>query len=172
MGRVPRWVTLALASAVASAGCRGVQPPVPVMGDLPLLAGRWDGEYGGPESGRSGSIVFTLAAGADTAFGDVLMVPRAWEVPPGATRPGDPDAPGQRVGPAPQALKISFVRAADQMVEGRLEPYRDPDCGCLLITTFTGRLVEPDRFEGTYVSYHTEMAKETRGWWRARRRAP
>lgn len=152
-------------------GCQGVQPPVPVAGDLMLLAGQWEGEYGGRESGRHGSIVFTLAAGADTAYGDVLMIPRAWEVPP-ESRPGDPDAPLRPPGQAPQPLKIAFVRAANSTIEGQLAPYRDPECGCQLVTTFTGRLVTPDHFEGTFVSLHFEMGKETRGWWRATRRAP
>jgi len=163
------WRVATALMLAAGAGCQGVQPPVPVAGDLMLLAGRWDGEYGGQESGRHGSIVFTLAAAADTAFGDVLMVPREWEVPPG-TRPGDPDAPAGRQGPASQAIAIAFVRAADRMVEGRLAAYRDPDCGCLLTTTFRGRLTSPDLFEGTFVSWHQEMRKETKGWWRARRR--
>lgn len=149
--------------------CQSVQPPVPVAGDLMLLAGQWDGEYGGRESGRHGSIVFTLAAGADTAFGDVLMVPREWEVPPGI-RPGDPEHTGRPRGQVPQAIAIAFVRSTDRMVEGRLAPYRDPECGCLLNTTFRGRLVAPDLFEGTFVSWHQEMRKETQGWWRARRR--
>ncbi len=157
------------ATLVLVAACQGVQPPVPVAGDLMLLAGQWDGEYGGRESGRHGSIVFTLAAGADTAFGDVLMVPRELEVPPGA-RAGDPGVPARVAGQVPQAIAISFVRADNQMVEGRLAAYRDPDCGCLLTTTFRGRLVAPDLFEGTFVSWHQEMRKETQGWWRARRR--
>lgn len=157
-----------ITAVLVLAGCHGVQPPVPVAGNLALLAGQWDGDYGGQESGRTGSIAFTLAAGADTAHGDILMVPRSWEVPP-TSRPGDPDA---RTTPAPQPIAIAFVRAADGFVDGRLAPYRDPECGCLLTTTFRGRLVAPDRFEGTFVSWHAEMRQETHGWWRARRRAP
>lgn len=147
------------------AACRPPELPVPVSGDVLMLAGRWEGEYGSRESGRAGSIVFTLAAGADTAHGDVLMVPREWEVPPGgvAMRSG---------GPAPQAIPIRFVRAADRRVEGQLAAYRDPDCGCLLTTIFQGRLTGPDRIEGTFVSLHGDSGKEVRGWWRATRRRP
>ncbi|MCL4866957.1 MAG: hypothetical protein KJZ47_13765 [Gemmatimonadales bacterium] len=170
-----QWTTRGVAWMVAgiltAAGCQGVQPPVPVAGDLMLLAGQWDGEYGGRESGRHGSIMFTLAAGADTAYGDVLMIPREWENPPGS-RTGDPNAPGQPLGQAPQPLKIAFVWAEGGRVEGRLAPYRDPECGCLLTTTFTGRLESANQFEGTFVSLHAEMGKETRGWWRATRRTP
>jgi len=159
-------VSLAVA---ALAACQGVQPPVPVSGDVMMLAGQWQGEYGSRESGRSGSIVFTLAAGADTAHGDVVMVPREWEVPPGQ-RPGDPEASARRLGQSPQAIAIAFVRAADRTVEGRLAPYRDPECGCLLTTIFRGRLVDANTIEGTFVSLHREMGTETRGWWRATRR--
>jgi hypothetical protein len=158
-----------MVGTLAGGGCQGVQPPVPVAGNLELLAGQWDGEYGGRESGRSGSIMFTLAAGADTAYGDVLMIPGEWEVPPGGRSP-DPNAPGQPMGKAPQPLRIAFVRAENQWVEGRLSPYRDPDCGCLLTTVFTGRLVAPNQVEGTFVSVHAEMGTTTRGWWRATRR--
>ena len=42
--------------------------------DLANLAGEWVGEYSGSQSGRSGSIIFRLAAGRDTAYGDVLMI--------------------------------------------------------------------------------------------------
>lgn len=152
------------------AGCQGPAPPVPVLGQIGLLTGRWEGEYGSRESGRSGSILFTLEAGTDTAHGDVVMVPKAAELPP-APRPGDPDAPGWRREEPAQALPIAFVRAAGGAVEGRLVEYRDPECGCLITTLFVGRLVTPDRIEGTFVSLHREMGREVRGWWRAERRS-
>lgn len=171
MRTTQRMVAILAAVVFGTAGCQGVQPPVPVAGDLLLLAGQWDGEYGGRESGRHGSIIFTLAAGADTAYGDVLMIPREWELPPGG-KAGAPDAPGRPVGQAPEAIKIAFVRAANRTVAGQLAGYRDPECGCRLVTSFSGRLVGPDRFEGTFVSVHLEMGTETTGWWRAVRRTP
>jgi hypothetical protein len=159
--------TILVASILGA--CQAAQPPVPVSGEVMMLAGRWEGEYGSRESGRSGSILFTLAAGADTAHGDVIMVPNEWGLPP-SPRTGDPDAPARRLGPAPQALAIAFVRAADRMIEGRLAPYRDPECGCLLTTMFRGRLTGPDTIEGTFVSLHGTSGPETKGWWRATRR--
>lgn len=155
---------LALLSA-----CQGPQPPVPVIGDIETLAGRWEGEYGSRESGRTGSILFTLEAGADTAHGDVLMVPREWDLPP-QPRPGDPDAMDFRRDRPPQALPIAFVRAVDGIVEGRLEPYRDPECNCLLTTIFSGKLVNPTTFEGTFISIHGSGDRTVRGWWRVTRR--
>lgn len=164
------WMTgVGLGLAVLTA-CQGPQPPVPVMGDIETLAGRWEGEYGSRESGRSGSILFTLLAGADTAHGDVLMVPREWELPP-QPRAGDPDAMDFRRDRAPQVLPIAFVRCVNGMVEGRLEPYHDPDCGCMLTTTFTGKLVNPSTFEGTFTSIHGSGGRTVRGWWRVTKRA-
>lgn len=154
---------------VTLAACQGPQPPVPVLGDVALLTGRWEGEYGSRESGRTGSILFTLEAGSDTARGDVLMVPREWELPP-QPRPGDPEAMSGRYDRPAQSLPIAFVHAMDGTVEGRLAPYRDPDCGCMLTTVFTGRLVDPNTFEGRFVSIHRETGHEARGWWRVRRR--
>src|SRR5262245_11848817 len=60
-------------------GCAGTAPRIPVEGsaqDLAALAGDWRGEYQGAAGGRSGLLEFHLAAGADTATGDVLMFPR------------------------------------------------------------------------------------------------
>lgn len=164
-----RTIQLTLTLAIALVACQGAQPPVPVLGDVAALSGRWDGEYGSRESGRSGSILFVLEAGADTAHGDVLMVPEEAELPP-APRPGDPDAMDWRRDRLAEPLPIAFVHAAQGMVEGRLAPYRDPACGCLLTTLFVGRLVSPGRIEGTFVSIHGEGGREVRGWWRAARR--
>jgi len=169
--RAATWMSRGLLLA-AIAGCHGPQLPVPVSGDVAMLAGRWEGEYGSRESGRTGSIVFTLAAGADTAHGDVLMVPRAWEIPPGARLGGDPDVAVQPAGPGPQAIPIRFVRAEGRSVEGQLAAYRDPDCGCLLTTLFRGRFITPDRIEGSFVSLHSESRQEVRGGWRVVRRRP
>src|SRR3989442_9334411 len=54
-------------------------PPVPLAGtarDVAALAGRWEGSYSSAATGRSGSISFTLSATGDSAFGDVIMIPR------------------------------------------------------------------------------------------------
>jgi hypothetical protein len=165
-----RWSAGIAVGIAALAACQGPQPPVPVTGDVAALAGRWEGEYGSRETGRAGSILFTLEPGTDTAHGDVLMVPRELDLPP-SPRPGDPEARDRRPDPLPQALPISFIRASDGLVEGRLAPYRDPDCGCLLTTSFSGRLIDGNTFEGTFTSKHGETGRVVRGWWRVTRRA-
>lgn len=159
---------LALLLAAALAGCAPALSRVPFFGGgAAALAGEWEGEYAGTESGRSGSIVFRLSAAADSAWGDVVMVPRTPAVPVRpAARPDDVAVVGER---APQPLAIRFVRVDDERVQGALEPYRDPDCGCALTTTFTGR-ARGDVIEGTFVSRGHAETPEQHGKWRVVRR--
>src|SRR5262249_23757625 len=107
--------------ALMVAGCSGAPSPVPVVGTpagLGKRAGEWSGEYQG--TGRSGSIVFKLAAGADNAAGDVVMITnqrREQRLPS-----QDPSA-GLPIARTPEVLAIEFVRAAGGGVSGRLHPY-------------------------------------------------
>ena len=161
-------VCVLLAIAAIVAGCASVPAPVPVVGDaadLGRLAGEWGGDYQGETSGRSGSIVFKLAAGADTAYGDVVMIPRERL----ASRPPtqDPSA-GLAIPLTPQVVSIAFVRAADGMLTGRLAPYRDPDCDCVLITRFQGRL-QGDAIEGSFSSTPESGGAVQTGTWKVRR---
>lgn len=137
--------------ALVAVGCSGAPSPVPVTGvpaDLGLLAGEWSGEYQGETTGRSGSIAFHLTAGADTAFGDVVMIPRVRREERLPVQ--DPSA-GLPISRAPQVLSIAFVRAAGGGVTGQLVPYRDPDCDCIVVTRFEGN-IRGDTIEGTFTS--------------------
>lgn len=159
-----------VAAVVAAAACAANPSPVPIAGtarDLDALAGAWEGEYVSGETGRSGNITFTLRAGADSAFGDVVMIPRP--VPP---IPADGRVPPGGVIDAPHVLSIAFVRAGTGVVSGRLTPYQSPDCGCTLTTVFRGT-VSGDRIEGTFTMIHSDhMAPQQTGtWWVARRSA-
>jgi hypothetical protein len=148
--------------------CGGAQTPVPVVGastDISQLSGEWYGEYSSVESGRSGSIVFKLVAGTDTATGDVFMTPQ-WLM-----RQGNAQAQ-----PTPQptttpALTIRFVRVTGGQVSGALAAYTDPNCGCTLHTTFVGRL-QSDTLEGTYSSLHEQTRETQKGRWRVVRKQP
>ena len=149
-------------------GCALNPAPVPVEGpkeDVRALVGEWVGEYRSIETGRSGSIMFTLAAGSDTAFGDVVMVPKEpgmiqHDAMPGAARQ------------AQQVLTIRFVRVVDGTVVGTIDPYPSPDCGCQLLTTFRGQLVG-NRIEGTFTIHHSghEMVAQKGSWWASRKPA-
>jgi len=125
--------------------------PVPVVAEadeLAQLTGEWRGYYDSPTVERHGSIVFALEAGRDTAFGDVTMVPSGWEQSLG---PLDDPADIARDAPRPETLRILFVQVEDGVVHGTMEPYKDPDCGCAVYTTFEG-MVGQDIIEGTFTS--------------------
>ncbi|HEX9611740.1 MAG TPA: hypothetical protein VF978_07605 [Gemmatimonadales bacterium] len=164
--RVPTIATAVTATAVLAA-CSGRQAPVPLVGtagDVQALVGEWAGEYSSNETGRSGSISFTLAAQGDTAHGDVVMIPSGWNRPLQPYR--DEARPMDR--PLPEVLTISFVRVSGDEVSGELAPYRDPECGCALHTRFVGQL-RGDVIEGTYLTRHGELPQDLRGRWSAKR---
>ena len=144
------------------AGCAGPGAPIPVKGDTQALAGRWAGEYSSNETGRSGSILFVLEAGADSASGDVLMIPN-WPGPNYISQYLPPDEPA----PPPEPLRIQLVRVFGHQVAGQLTPYKDPECGCTVTTIFSGRLVG-DKLEGVFHTYHPD-GRTTVGEWRAMR---
>lgn len=143
--------SLAVATlAIVLAACAVNQPPVPVVGssaDVASLAGEWVGDYSSTESGRSGSISFTLRAAGDSAFGDVVMIPAGWGRPLAPWR-GESAAP-QR--PQAEVLTINFVRVEQGHVNGTLAPYADPQTGERLVSTFTGEL-RGNTITGTYTT--------------------
>lgn len=149
-GRTLAAVLLATSGIV---GCSRARPdPVSLTGDqveMQKLAGSWSGEYSGVESGRSGSIVFVLKADEQRAYGDVVMTAK-----PIVVQTRDPSIPVSATAgaQAAQTLTINFVRVADGGVSGRLAPYLDPSLGVTVETTFIGRLVAPDRLEGTFTT--------------------
>ena len=155
-----------LTLAAVTAACAGNAPPVTVFGspgDVLALAGQWEGEYRSTETGRSGSIWFKLEAGRDTAYGDVLMVPKETGI--AQTEPR-----AQRdLQSIPQILSIRFVRATGRIISGTLDPYPSPDCECLLYTVFRGEL-NGDRIEGEFLIRHSdqEMAPQAGKFWAKR----
>lgn len=162
--------TLRAATVLAGflSACGGSQTPVPVVGrdaDISRLAGQWLGDYSSVETGRSGSIVFTLQAGSDTAAGDVVMTPRF-----AAAGPGGQTTPQPTVTQAGQAIDIKFVRVSGGQVSGALAPYTDPTCNCPLHTTFVGRLAG-DTLSGTYSSRHENANDVQQGRWRVVRKS-
>ena len=167
-------VALMFAGGLAAGACITSQTPVPMSGtpsDLAQLAGEWTGQYSSQETGRSGSIVFHLIAGTDSAHGDVLMSPTGMQVHAQMPQAGAPPQPGAASPPTAQAIAISFARIAGGRVSGRLAPYIDPDCQCPLMTVFEGRL-SGDVLEGTYTSRRQTGGAEQHGQWRVTRRTP
>jgi hypothetical protein len=134
--------------------------------DVNALIGQWDGSYDSNDGSRTGSIDFHLKAGADTATGDVLMVPRDWGRPLEAY---DRQAGTAADIPPARNLTIRFVRVKGDTVSGRLDPYRDPVCGCRLLTVFRG-VLKGDRLQGTYETLHEESGTTSQGTWKAERK--
>jgi hypothetical protein len=157
------------AAILVVAACAANQAPVPVVGhsdDLASLAGEWSGEYSSSESGRSGSITFTLRSATDSAFGEVVMIPVGWGRPLAPWRGETAPSAVQR--PMSEVLTINFVRVEAGRVNGTLAPYADPQTGARLLTTFAGQL-SGNTITGTYV---TRMASgETQaGRWTVQRK--
>ena len=152
-------------------GCGVTHPPVAVLGATADLVGVWEGTYESRDTGRWGDLYLAVSAEGDSAVGEVVMVPRGedvavqWEE--GAWR--------WRGVRRDEVLTIRFVRAGGGLlgdpveVTGELDPYRDPDCGCVLRTTFRGE-VEGDVVTGTFATEAEDPFHDAEGTWSARRR--
>jgi hypothetical protein len=159
--RIVLWAAIMIAGGACAAR---PGPPIPVHGDVAVLEGQWVGEYSSTESGRHGSIVFTLRAGQDPAYGDVIMITAALYADSGDA--GATPARLRRY--QPEMLAIRFVQVSGNQVMGDLAVYRDPECGCYLSTTFSGKR-SGEVIEGTFLSYHSSDQHTVGGRWRATR---
>ena len=115
----------------------------------------------------SGSISFTLTATGDSAFGDVVMIPRGLGRPLQAWN--NAAAPAEATPPRPAVLTINFVRVAEGRVTGTLAPYADPETGVQLFTAFDG-LLRGDVIEGTYTTRAGRGVDSQTGEWKVTRR--
>jgi hypothetical protein len=157
------FLTLAAALTAACAS----SPPVIRLdarpADVAHLTGEWHGEYSGGATGRNGSILFVLRPGSDSAFGEVLMVPAGYSEPRTAH-----EAREQMRRPIPRLLAVAFVHVEGGEFSGRMEPYRDPVCGCPLTTVFSGRLTTAEEIRGTFTTTAPMHDTQT-GVWQVRR---
>src|SRR5256885_15958600 len=161
--------TLPTLLVLALTACGASRAPVPLVGasaDVSALTGEWAGDYSSAESGRSGSISFTLRSAGDSAFGDVVMIPSAWGRPLMPWR--QENAAGTNQAPQSTVLTIRFVRVQQGHVSGTLDPYADPQTGARLLTTFSGEL-KGSAIEGTYTTRLPSGSKQT-GRWSVQRR--
>ena len=127
--------------------CGGSQKEVAVQGsdmDLARIAGDWQGDYKGNESGRTGPVSFSLSVGSHTAEGQVVMN--------NAT-----------------PLKIEFVKVTNDQIKGTIAPYTDPACSCQVETTFTGDLVSDNQISGSFESKISANNSTQTGTWSVRR---
>jgi hypothetical protein len=141
---------LAALLAVVVIACTPKAPAIEVMSgdfDLNPLVGQWQGTYRNTETGRAGTIAFTLRAGETAAFGRVIMMPHS------ADSSATPSADAAAVANAGrQALTISFVRKEGGRLVGTLDPYLDPECKCTANTSFQGSFVDAGTIEGTFTT--------------------
>jgi len=151
----------------ACSASRAHVPMVGASGDVSALAGDWVGEYSSSESGRSGSISFSLRSATDSAVGDVVMIPTGlgsplspWQ-PDNTVNAANPN-PGTQAPPS-KVLTIRFVRVTAGRVSGTLEPYADPQTGARLITTFIGEL-KGHSITGTYTTQLAAGGTQTGQW--------
>lgn len=133
-------------SLVFIAACGAGQKDVAMQGsdlDLVRVAGDWQGEYSGTESGRTGPVSFSLQVGSHTAEGQVMM---------GGATP----------------LKIEFVKVTDDQVKGTIAPYTDPTCTCEVETAFLGTLGD-DTINGTFETKVSATGQVQSGTWHVKR---
>lgn len=125
--------------------CGSGQKDVAVRGEdseLVKIAGDWEGEYQGRESGRSGPVRFSLQLGRHVAEGEVFM---------GGATP----------------LKIQFVEVEGRQLKGTIAPYTDPNCACEVSTSFLGTLSN-DSVTGTFETKIKDNIQS--GTWRVTRK--
>jgi hypothetical protein len=155
-------------AALAIAGCASRQPDIELTSsdfDLNPLVGEWRGDYSSTETGRNGTIAFTLRAAESAASGNVVMLPRADSSFAANHAPVDPSIPNVR-----EVLTIHFVRKEGSNVVGTLDPYLDPQCACRVTTTFQGAFRNRSTIEGTYSTVPvTSGPKATGGRWKVSR---
>ncbi|MGH7602544.1 MAG: hypothetical protein ACRENK_00950 [Gemmatimonadaceae bacterium] len=165
--RSPAMLTACIAAL--SLACTSRQPSIELSSsdfDLNPLVGVWRGNYNSSQTGRSGTIAFTLRAGEGSASGNVVMIPRPDSLLTQEERAALTNIATQDS----SVLKIHFVRKEGGSLSGTLDPYRDPDCDCPVTTTFQGAFVDAATIEGTFTTIPSTPGRSvTGGKWRVAR---
>ncbi len=146
-------------------GCSSSPPPISMVGekgDINLLVGTWRGEYEADDGSRDGTIEFVLVRDSDTATGSVIMSVRD------DARTDARDTPSADDLSLARRPVIRFVQLGKGYVSGRLDPYEDPDCRCVIETLFEGKL-DGDEIVGTYTSKGVYEQFLRTGTWKVQR---
>ena len=113
--------------------------------------------------------MFNLSPSGDAASGDVVMVPRGLDRPLTPYSAGNVNTAGVQAPQSSQVLTIKLVRVSGDTVSGVLDAYRDPQCDCPVVTTFTGTL-KGDTIDGTFTTRGSQTAGPQSGTWRVSRK--
>ena len=151
-------LTLLVSLAGVLLACSSSPKPIAMMGsdeDIDRMVGSWMGTYEADAGDRSGTIQFELDRDADTATGQVVMYFGVF----------DPARPSEEQDVQSLRLAISFIQLGDGFVSGRLSPYLDPTCECMIETLFQGKLIN-DVIEGTFSSHGTSERLLRSGTWK------
>jgi len=160
---------IAAALAASTIACASTPPGIELTSsdfDLNPLVGVWRGAYGSAQTGRSGTIAFTLRAGESSASGNVVMIPKADSL----LTPEEREAVENVSAPGRTVLSIHFLRKEGGNLSGTLDPYRDPDCACTVTTTFQGSFRDANTIDGTYTTVPSVAGSSvTSGKWKVAR---
>jgi hypothetical protein len=159
----------AAAGAVSLMACASHPPGTEVSSsdfDLNPLVGEWRGSSTNAQTGRTGTIAFTLRAGESAASGNIVLIPR----PDSLLTPAERELVENVGSAARSVLKINFIRKEGGNLSGTLEPYRDPDCACPVTTTFQGSFRDARTIEGTFSTVPSQPGGGvTGGTWKVTR---
>lgn len=163
-----------LAAATMLTACGPAMRPVTFQAtpsEWRRLAGEWRGDYWMRDHDRHGRIAFTLVADKETASGDVLMISDrvGWPYQKNPPTRQEYREPLDRT----QILTILFVRADDGQIDGRMDPYWDPDRRCTAVASFRGSL-DGDAIGGTVSSWcvNDPAHRGLNGRWKIVRQRP
>ncbi len=138
-----RIAPVVLVVVLAAAGCSKLAS-VPLRGseaEVVNVAGQWRGAFIHAEKRMQAIIDMRFHVGLHTAGARVRLL--------GASPDG-----------RPVELKVEYLRLIDEKLVGRLAPYRDPQCDCMLKTEF-----DADVSDGVMVGNYT-----MRDGWRTHRK--
>ena len=161
-----RAIAFTLAALVSTIACARQTPGIQLASsdfDLDALVGQWRGNFSSNQTGRTGTIAFTLRAGESAASGNVVMLSKPDSLLTPEEREMMANVPDRTV------LKIHFVRKEGGQLNGLLDPYTDPDCACKATTTFQGKFSDAQTIEGTYTTVHSQPGDITGGRWKVTR---
>jgi len=166
MQRAPLIMAAIAASTIA---CATKPPGIELTSsdfDLQPLVGVWRGTYTNPQAGRQGTIAFSLRAGESFASGNVVMIPKADSL----LTPEERELVSDVASAARSVIPIHFIRKQGGNLSGTLDPYRAPDCDCMVNTTFQGSFVDASTIQGTFTTVPSRAGSSiTSGTWRVSR---